>query len=69
MRIKTLEEYKDQKRKFNNNPEKFWEEKAEKFIWHKQWDEVLNWDFNTAKINWFSGGKLNITENCLDRHL
>jgi len=69
MRIKTLEEYKNQKKKFDNNPEKFWEKKAEKFIWHKKWDEVLNWDFDTAKINWFSGGKLNITENCLDRHL
>ncbi len=69
MRIKTLEEYKNQKKKFDDNPEKFWEEKAESFIWHKQWDEVLNWDFNTAKVNWFSGGKLNITENCLDRHL
>lgn len=69
MRIKTLEEYKNQKKKFDNNPEKFWEEKAGKFIWHKKWDEVLNWDFDTAKINWFSGGKLNITENCLDRHL
>ena len=69
MRIKTLEEYKDQKKKFDDNAEKFWEEKAESFIWHKQWDEVLNWNFNTAKVNWFSGGKLNITENCLDRHL
>ena len=49
--------------------EKISSEKAKKFIWHQKWNEILNWDFYKAKVNWFSGGKLNITENCLDRHL
>ena len=69
MKIKSLKEYNNQKEKFTKNPQKFWEEKANKFVWKKKWAEVLDWDFNEAKIKWFSGGKLNITENCLDRHL
>jgi acetyl-CoA synthetase len=51
------------------NPEAFWEKKAEKFSWHKKWEKILSWDFDTPKVSWFEGGKLNITENCLDRHL
>jgi len=50
-------------------PEKFWAEIAGKFTWNKQWDKVLEWDFNEFNVEWFKGGKLNITENCLDRHL
>ena len=69
MRIKNLKEYIAEKNKFDLDPEKFWAEKAEKFSWHQKWNEILNWDFYNAKVNWFSGGKLNITENCLDRHL
>ena len=69
MRIKNLKEYISEKNKFDLDPEKFWAEKAEKFSWHQKWNEILNWDFYKAKVNWFSGGKLNITENCLDRHL
>ena len=69
MRIKNLKEYISEKNKFDLDPEKFWAEKAEKFNWHQKWNEILNWDFYKAKVNWFSGGKLNITENCLDRHL
>ena len=69
MRIRNVEEYKLEKNKFDADPEKFWAEKAEQFHWHQKWNEVLNWDFHKAKINWFKGGKLNITENCLDRHL
>ena len=69
MRIKNLKEYILEKNKFDLDPEKFWAEKAEKFNWHQKWNEILNWDFYKAKVNWFSGGKLNITENCLDRHL
>jgi|TARA_B110000116_G_scaffold69201_1_gene59782 acetyl-CoA synthetase len=69
MRIKSIEEYNIEKSNFDNNPERFWEEKAESFVWKKKWEKVLNWDFHSAKINWFNGGKLNITENCLDRHL
>ena len=69
MRIKNLKEYISEKNKFDLDPEKFWAEKAEKFSWHQKWNEILNWDFYNAKVSWFSGGKLNITENCLDRHL
>ena len=68
-KITTFEEYKIEYAKSIQNPEKFWEEKAEKFTWKKKWDTVLDWDFTKPEIKWFEGGKLNITENCLDRHL
>ena len=69
MRINSLGEYHLEKQKFEKDPENFWAEKAKKFVWHKKWKEVLNWDFHAAKVEWFKGGKLNISENCLDRHL
>ncbi|MDB2607161.1 acetate--CoA ligase, partial [Zobellia sp.] len=48
----------------------FWEEIAEEhFVWRKKWNNVLSWDFSKPEIKWFEGAKLNITENCLDRHL
>ncbi len=63
-------------REYNNiynysitNPESFWSEVAESFIWKKKWSNVLKYDFNKPKFEWFSNGKLNITENCLDRHV
>lgn len=52
-----------------NEPEKFWEEIADGFSWRKKWDKTLEWNFNTAQTKWFLNGKLNITENCLDRNL
>ena len=67
--ISTFEEYKKEYKKSIENPEQFWEEKASNFIWKKKWDNVLAWDFTKPEIKWFEGGKLNITENCLDRHL
>jgi len=51
------------------NPEAFWAEVASGFQWKKKWDKVLEWDFHKPDMKWFLGGKLNITENCLDRHL
>lgn len=51
------------------DPEGFWADLAAGFRWHKGWDRVLQWNFEKPDIQWFSGGKLNITENCLDRHL
>jgi acetyl-CoA synthetase len=51
------------------NPELFWSQIAEHFHWHKKWDAVLTWNFEEPKIEWFKGGQLNITENCIDRHL
>ncbi len=50
-------------------PEDFWAGVAENFQWKKKWDKVLEWDFTTPSVKWFQGGQLNITENCLDRHL
>ncbi|MFP2997572.1 acetate--CoA ligase [Spongiivirga sp. MCCC 1A20706] len=68
--IKHLEEYFQVYRKSVRNPENFWEEIAEEhFLWRKKWDNVLSWDFSKPEIKWFEGAKLNITENCLDRHL
>ncbi len=51
------------------NPEDFWESMAEKFVWKQKWSKVLQWDFDKPDVRWFENGKLNITENCLDRHL
>ena len=68
-KITTFKEYKVEYEKSIQNPLEFWEEKANNFTWQKKWDNVLNWDFNKPEIKWFEGGKLNITENCLDRHL
>lgn len=68
--IKHLEEYFQVYRKSIRNPEVFWEEIAEEhFMWRKKWDRVLDFDFKTPSIKWFNNAKLNITENCLDRHL
>ncbi len=68
--IKHLEEYYQVYRKSVRNPESFWEEIAEEhFLWRKKWDRVLEWDFTKPEVKWFQGAKLNITENCIDRHL
>ena len=68
--IKHLEEYYQVYRKSVRNPEVFWEEIAEEhFIWRKKWDKVLTWDFSKPEVKWFEGAQLNITENCIDRHL
>lgn len=68
--IKHLEEYYQVYRKSIRNPELFWEEIAEEhFVWRKKWDNVLSYDFSKPEVKWFEGAKLNITENCIDRHL
>jgi len=68
--IKHLEEYYQVYRKSVRAPEMFWEEVAqEHFVWRKKWDKVLSWDFSKPEVKWFEGAKLNITENCIDRHL
>lgn len=67
--IKSLEQYHEAYQKSIDNPELFWSEIAETFTWQKKWDKVLDWNFSTPKVEWFKGGKLNITENCLDRHI
>jgi acetyl-coenzyme A synthetase (EC 6.2.1.1) len=63
------EQYKAAYKKSVEDPEGFWSEIASHFYWRKKWDKVLEWDFQKPTIKWFIGGKLNITENCLDRHL
>jgi len=67
--VKTLAEYKAAYDKSVKEPEAFWAEVAQNFTWKKKWDKVLDWNFSEPKIEWFKGAKLNITENCLDRHL
>ncbi|MDR3715471.1 MAG: acetate--CoA ligase [Puia sp.] len=67
--IKSLEEYQSVYKKSVEDPEGFWEEIAGNFLWHRKWDRVLDWNFSEPSVKWFSGAKLNITENCLDRHL
>jgi len=68
-RITSIEQYQQEYISSVENPETFWAEQAEQFTWHKKWDKVLEWNFDEPSIKWFIGGKLNITENCLDRHL
>ena len=68
-RITSIEQYHSEYKKSVASPELFWEEQANEFTWKRKWDTVLNWDFATPSVNWFLGAKLNITENCLDRHL
>ncbi|WP_298553467.1 acetate--CoA ligase [uncultured Algibacter sp.] len=68
--IKHLEEYYQVYRKSVREPEHFWEEIAEEhFMWQRKWDNVLSWDFSKPEVKWFEGAQLNITENCIDRHL
>ncbi|RKD17163.1 acetate--CoA ligase [Pelobium manganitolerans] len=67
--ISSFDEYKKAYKKSVEQPEEFWASIAENFSWKKKWDKVLEWNFKEPKIEWFKGAKLNITENCLDRHL
>ena len=68
-KINSLEEYHEQYAKSVSDPEAFWNEKAETFYWQKKWAKTLEWEFSSPNVKWFLGGKLNIAENCLDRHL
>ena len=67
--INSLEEYKEAYQKSVDDPESFWGDVAKNFYWRKKWDKVLDWNFKEPKVEWFKGAKLNITENCIDRHL
>ena len=68
-RIKSFEEYEAMYQRSVEDPEGFWAEQAASFVWQQPWDKVLDWDFRQLDVKWFIGGKMNITENCLDRHL
>ena len=64
------EQYRDMYRRSIDDPEGFWAEQAEKFVtWFKPWDRVLDWDYHKAHIRWFEGAQVNVSYNCLDRHL
>lgn len=67
--INSFDEYLEIYKQSVDDPEKFWGDIAEDFVWRKKWDKVLEWDFFKPEVKWFLGGKLNITENVLDRHL
>jgi acetyl-CoA synthetase len=69
LKIQSYEEYQSKYKQSVENPEEFWGDIAESFYWRKKWDKVLDYNFQEPNINWFVGGKLNITENALDRHL
>ncbi|SMC90262.1 acetate--CoA ligase [Pedobacter nyackensis] len=69
MQIKSFEEYQKTYQYSVDYPEQFWEGIANNFQWRKKWNKVLSWNFSEPNIKWFEGAKLNITENCLDRHL
>lgn len=68
-RINSIEEYKEQYQLSTESPEDFWGQIASNYQWQSPWDKTLEWEFNTPDIKWFTNAKLNITENCLDRHL
>jgi acetyl-CoA synthetase len=67
--IHNFDDYLEQYKTSIEQPEKFWGAVAENFMWKKKWDKVLDWNFKEPRVSWFEGAKLNITENCLDRHL
>ena len=67
--INTEAEYEKAYKTSIENPENFWETIAETFVWKKKWNQVLAWNFEEPSVKWFLNGKLNITENCIDRHL
>lgn len=69
LRIDSFEDYRNAYRHSIESPEDFWAGIASHFEWRKPWDKVLEWEFDTPSVKWFAGGKMNITENCLDRHL
>ena len=68
-RITSLFDYFKKYEQSVKDPEKFWAEIADTFIWKKKWDKVLDWDFDSVDIKWFENAKLNITENILEKNL
>ena len=68
-RIGAIEKYRALYQRSLADPDGFWAEQAERIGWFKKWEKVSRWDFDAARIEWFIGGKLNASYNCLDRHL
>lgn len=69
IQLRTFSDYEKAYAASINEPVKFWEEIAAAFSWQEPWHKTLEWEFATPAVKWFQGGRLNITENCLDRHL
>ena len=67
--IKSMEQYQEMYDRSVKDQDAFWAEQAERLTWFKKWDKVANYDLKTADIKWFEGGKLNVSYNCLDRHV
>ncbi|MCF7823224.1 MAG: acetate--CoA ligase [Candidatus Marinimicrobia bacterium] len=67
--IKTKKQYQEMYHRSVNDPDGFWAEQAERLTWFKKWDKVSNFNLAAADIKWFEGGKLNVSYNCLDRHV
>jgi len=67
--IKSYQDYLNVYKLSVDHPEKFWNQVAQTFSWKQHWDQVLSWNFKDPTIEWFKGGKMNISFNCLDRHL
>jgi len=67
--VSTMEQYRKMYRRSLDDPEGFWGEQAERLTWTKRWNRAARWDFDTAEIAFFEGGELNVSANCLDRHL
>jgi acetyl-CoA synthetase len=67
--IKSFNEYKRLYKRSMEDPEGFWAERAAQLSWFKKWKHVLKWDFHSAQVRWFEGGRINVAFNCLDRHV
>jgi acetyl-CoA synthetase len=65
----SMADYKKLYRKSIDNPDEFWSEMADQLEWFKKWEKVCEWDFNKPELKWFVGGKLNVSYNCLDKHI
>jgi len=67
--IKSQAQYYQEYARSVEDPETFWSQIADHFVWKKKWDRVLDWNFTEPRVSWFNGAQLNITENCIDRHI
>ena len=67
--IKDLDNYKTEYKYSIDNNDQFWSEKAERITWFKKWEQISDTDYNQAKISWYKGAKLNVSYNCIDRHI
>jgi acetyl-CoA synthetase len=68
--ISSREQYEEMYKRSVEDPESFWADAADEFLyWHKKWDKVLDWEFDTPRIEWFKGGQTNVAYNCIDRHV